>query len=98
MAHPAIYCTTPSMTLGAALTTGFVPRYSVSLALLGSCKPPDGKVSGVSDIEAHCAAPLPRLFSRICPFNALTIRGVVAPPERLGSDIVVPSGTENAGT
>jgi hypothetical protein len=75
-----------------------VPKYSVSAELLGSCRPPEGNVSGVSAMEEHCAAPLPRLLRRIAPFSALTISGVVVDPERLGKVIVVPSGIENADT
>jgi hypothetical protein len=61
----AHYWTMPSITFGAAVTVGMVPKYSESEALLGSCRPPDGSVNGVSVIDEHWAAPLPRLLRRI---------------------------------
>jgi hypothetical protein len=74
---------------------GIVPRY---FALLGSCRPPEAvrgaRASWTSTVLRH----LTRLLRRISPFSALTMRGVVVDPVRLGSVIGVPSGMENDGT
>src|SRR5471032_2798099 len=71
------YCTTPSITFGAPLTAGFVPRYSLSELLLGSWVPPEGSVCATRVIEEQGDVALaPRFLSRNSALNALTIKGV----------------------
>src|ERR1700733_10006244 len=89
------YCSTPSITCGAELTRGFVPRYSLSELLLGSWVPPDGSLAVTRVIVEHGVEALgPKLLSRSSALNALTISGVVG----FGSVMVAPSGREKVGT
>jgi hypothetical protein len=83
------------MTFVAAVTTGMVPRYSLSALLLGSCVPPEGGVAVLSVIvEQAVEALAPRFFSRTSAFSALRISGAAG----LGRVMMVPSGIENIGT
>ena len=93
------YCTTPSITFGALVTVGMVPRYSLSVELLGSCVPTEGNVIVLSVIDAHGVDALaPRSFRRTSASSALTISGTAAVLDVAGNVIVAPSAIENIGT